>query len=359
MSALREVADLIYGCPFSSSGFRDGIDPEGMPLVRIRDVVPGFSNTSFVGPYDQTFLVDNGDLLIGMDGEFNIAMWRGGRALLNQRVCKVVARPGKVDPRYLYWALPKHLKAIEARTPFVTVKHLSAKALAAVELELPPFAEQRRIADILDKADAIRRKRKEAITLTEELLRSAFLEMFGDPVTNPKGWRRDAIGNLLTLKSGDFLSAKQMDSSGPFAVYGGNGINGRHSGYMFEETMLTIGRVGVYCGAVHRTEPKSWITDNALYVAKFSEELTATYLEYALRVANLNQYASQSAQPLISGGRLAPVELMVPSKPAQIRFASFVGTQSAVRESAGRGGAAAEDLFNSLVARAFSGWLGA
>jgi type I restriction enzyme S subunit len=59
------------------------------------------------------------------------------------------------------------------------------------------LAEQRRIADILDKADAIHRKRKETIALTEELLRSAFLEMFGDPVTNPRGWPVEPLGKYL------------------------------------------------------------------------------------------------------------------------------------------------------------------
>ncbi|MHA1809403.1 MAG: restriction endonuclease subunit S [Candidatus Heimdallarchaeaceae archaeon] len=65
-----------------------------------------------------------------------------------------------------------------------------------VMVPLPPLPEQKRIAAILDKADAIRKKRKKAIELTETFLRSAFLEMFGDPVTNPKGWKRVRCGDL-------------------------------------------------------------------------------------------------------------------------------------------------------------------
>ncbi|MCF6251089.1 MAG: restriction endonuclease subunit S [Methylococcaceae bacterium] len=62
---------------------------------------------------------------------------------------------------------------------------------------LPPLEEQKRIAEILDKADALRRKRQQAIDLTDQLLRSVFLDMFGDPVTNPKGWPIGKIGDLL------------------------------------------------------------------------------------------------------------------------------------------------------------------
>ena len=83
------------------------------------------------------------------------------------------------------------------------------------EIPLPPIDEQRRIAAILDKADAVRRKRKEAIALTEDLLRSAFLEMFGDPVTNPKGWKvQDLDSHLSFVTSGSRGWAKYYAESG-------------------------------------------------------------------------------------------------------------------------------------------------
>jgi type I restriction enzyme, S subunit len=269
--------------------------------------------------------------------------------------------PGpNVDRDYLFHYLrhPKTVEQAVLRCAGANLPRLSPRDLANFEVPVPPLPDQRRIADILDKADAIRRKRKDAIALTEELLRSAFLDMFGDPVTNPKGWPRETLGNLLSLKSGNFLPAKQMESTGLFAVYGGNGINGRHSSYMFEEPVITIGRVGVYCGVVHRTKPRSWVTDNALYVATFSKALDITYLEYALRIANLNQYASQAAQPLISGGRLYPIQILVPPSEFQLRFARLMEAQVAAREAMRRAGEESERLFGSLVERAFSGELG-
>ncbi len=71
-----------------------------------------------------------------------------------------------------------------------------------IEIPLPPLEEQKRIATILDKADAIRRKRQQAIQLTDEFLRAVFLDMFGDPVTNPKGWEISHLGNLVKVVSG-------------------------------------------------------------------------------------------------------------------------------------------------------------
>lgn len=101
----------------------------------------------------------------------------------------------KLLPNYLLWFLCSSSKHLESQSTGATVKGIKIEALQNLQIPLPQLEEQLRIATILDKADSIRRKRQEAIRLTEELLRSQFLEMFGDPVTNPKGWK------VVNLKS--------------------------------------------------------------------------------------------------------------------------------------------------------------
>ncbi len=115
----------------------------------------------------------------------------------NQGFKSFVPRPNEVDPSFLYYWLREHRTYLEGLGNGATFKEVSKAVISRVEINLPLIAEQRRIADILDKADAIRRKRKEAIALTEELLRSAFLEIFGDPVTNPKRWPVEPLGKYL------------------------------------------------------------------------------------------------------------------------------------------------------------------
>lgn len=120
--------------------------------------------------------------------------------------CSVRIRtdPKKANPRYLSWALesPRVRRQYDEYRFGSGVPRLNVGHVRALKIPLPPLPEQRRIADILDKADAIRRKRKEAIALTEQLLRSAFLDMFGDPVTNPKGWEVKPLGDLAEAASG-------------------------------------------------------------------------------------------------------------------------------------------------------------
>lgn len=203
-----------------------------------------------------------------------------------------------------------------------TRQRISRTNLEQIRIPLPPLPEQRRIATILDQANSLRDKRREALAQLNSLTQSIFIEMFGDPATNPKQLPTMPLGQVIKLKSGDFLPASEMATGGSFPVFGGNGINGYHDSYLFDEPKIVIGRVGVYCGCVHVSPANSWITDNALYVSEHDPRLNFAYLSFALKQAKLNQYASQSAQPLISGGRISPVKIIIPAMKDQDRFVS-------------------------------------
>src|SRR5690606_24726094 len=133
------------------------------------------------------------------------------------------------------------------------------------------------------------------------------LEMFGDPARNDKGWKPTTIGQIIKVASGNGLVAKDMNTEGSHKVYGGNGVNGTHTEYMFDSPTLIIGRVGYYCGSVHITEPKSWVTDNALYVKEFLKKTDLVFIKHLLATHDLNKAAGRAAQPLISGSRIYPI----------------------------------------------------
>lgn len=145
---LAQVADILNGAPFDSAQFNNS---EGTPLARIRDVLTGYTNTYYAGPYEETYIIRQGDLLVGMDGDFNSGFWGVRPALLNQRVCKITPSEKYYDKRLLSLALPGYLAAINANTPSVTVKHLSSKTIGEIELPLPPRAEQTRIVAKLEE----------------------------------------------------------------------------------------------------------------------------------------------------------------------------------------------------------------
>lgn len=194
---LGKHIDILSGCAFPSSGFNRN---NGVPLIRIRDILSGKTETYYEGSYDLKYLIKKGDLLVGMDGDFNREYWKGTDALLNQRVCKITPNPETLDKNFLYHFLQKELDKIHATTDVMTVKHLSVKKIQDIKIRLPSLKEQKRIAAILDKADAIRQKREQAIKLADDFLRAKFLEMFGTPANNihrfPKGTIRDLVDSV-------------------------------------------------------------------------------------------------------------------------------------------------------------------
>lgn len=153
--ALIEIAGVLNGAPFDSSLFSSS---EGMPLARIRDVLTGDTSTYYTGEFEDIYLVVQGDLLVGMDGDFNTGIWGARPALLNQRVCKITPSIKHYDKKLLAFALPAYLAAINANTSSVTVKHLSSKTIGEISLPLPPRAEQSRIVakleELLSELDA-------------------------------------------------------------------------------------------------------------------------------------------------------------------------------------------------------------
>ncbi len=145
---LGDIGEVLNGFAFKAELFtREG----GMPLIRIRDVGCAASETFYSGDYDERYVVTAGDLLVGMDGDFNCARWHGPRSLLNQRVCKITVDESLYLPRFLDYVLPGYLKAINDATSSVTVKHLSSRTIQDIPLPLPPMDEQREIVAEIEK----------------------------------------------------------------------------------------------------------------------------------------------------------------------------------------------------------------
>lgn len=202
---LTDMCTIQYGYAFDSKEFTDNSNfPQ---LVRIRDVKRGYSETFFRGKYSLEYIIHTGDLLIGMDGEFNIARWRSGDALLNQRVCKVTVKED-VDEEYLRFSLSRALKQIENRTSFVTVKHLSTKELNSLELECPNIQKQKEISDRLVKIEEIISLRQQQLAKLDELVKARFVEMFGDE-SNPFRWPIVDVKDIAYVQVGVVIKPAQ------------------------------------------------------------------------------------------------------------------------------------------------------
>jgi len=200
---LERSISVLSGFPFSSAQFTTS---PGTPLIRIRDLLNHFTETNFIGVFDPVYLVRPGDILIGMDGDFSVVHWKGPKALLNQRVCKVITTDSEIDSSFLYWWLQPHVESIHKRTPQTTVRHLSVGDIYRVPR--PPFPRnvQAYVATVLDTVD-------EAITKTEAVIaklkqvRAGLLHdlltrgldehgQLRDPIAHPEQFKDSPLGRI-------------------------------------------------------------------------------------------------------------------------------------------------------------------
>jgi type I restriction enzyme S subunit len=140
----------------------------------------------------------------------------------NQGFKSFVLNTNLVYPKFLYHWLRCNRQFLESLGNGATFKEVSKAVVARIEVPLPPLPEQQRIADILDKAHALRATRRAALAQLDGLIQSVFVDMFGDPATNPKGWPMRAIADLL--ESASYGTSEKSEATGEFAVLRMNNI---------------------------------------------------------------------------------------------------------------------------------------
>lgn len=169
---------IVPGYPFNSTLFNT--DGEGLPLIRIRDLLQSKIETFFNGDFQVEFLIKDGDILIGMDGDFHIVRWKNKRkALLNQRIMKVAQKKGGlIDISYFYFFLFPFLKDVWDKTTATTVKHLSTYDVSNALIDFPGLTEQRKIAQILTTCDTVIEKTQAAIAKHKAIKQGMLHDLF-------------------------------------------------------------------------------------------------------------------------------------------------------------------------------------
>ena len=236
--------------------------------------------------------------------------------------------------------------------------------VAKIEIPLQPLPEQKRIADILDKADAIRRKRREAASMADDVTPALFREMFGDPVSNEKDWPLRPFGELAANQDGRRKPVKASDRAqvqGEYPYYGASGIIDYVDSYLFDETSLLIAEDGA--NLLARSTPVAFIASGKYWVNNHAHVVTENgaarlrYLSTHLNLRSIRDFVTGSAQPKLNQANLNKIPIPYPPLSLQDEFDRRLDAVALIRAKQTDADTDADAVFNSLVQKAFSGGL--
>ena len=329
-----------------------------------------------------TFMLPEGSVLLTSRAPIGNLAVTGKPMCTNQGFKSLVPNPD-VDCTYLYYCMLANIEKLQALGNGATFKEVSKKVVEDFEIPLPPLDEQKRIAAILDKADAIRQKRQQAIALADDFLRSVFLDMFGDPITNPKKWDMQPIGKLLQIKHGfafksEFFTSKGeyiLMTPGNFFERGGyrnrqekqNYYNGNiPDGYILNAGNLLVAMTeqatGLLGSCLVVPDAGKFLHNQRLGLLKFNQDaLTPEYLYYLFNNESVRQAIQVSATGTkvrhTSPNKIEEIMSIVPDIKTQVRFSEIVQFIAKVKNNLEPSESESKILFNSLSQKAFSGQL--
>jgi type I restriction enzyme S subunit len=260
--------------------------------------------------------------------------------------------------QFLFYVLNSSLFSFQAGLyQTSTIFQLTTSTLNAMVVPLPPPDEQRAIAGFLDRQtmrldnlvgkkrqliEKLKEKRTALISRTvtgglpPEAARAADLNRH--PKLKPSGiewlgeipehWDVVKLGHLARLRSGENITSEELEDTGDFPVFGGNGIRGHSSRFTHDGTFVLIGRQGALCGNINYASGRFWASEHAVVVIPLRPLVTA-WLGELLRAMNLNQYSVSAAQPGLAVDTVSALRIPVPPEPEQCAIADYLDRETA------------------------------
>ena len=199
MAKLGDIATYINGYAFKPSDW----STEGLPIIRIQDLTgSSYKTNKYNGDYDKKYEVNNGDILISWSASLGVFVWKNDKAVLNQHIFKVIFNKKVVDKDFFVYQVENILRKAQNSVHGATMKHLTKPVFDSLDFYLPLIEEQKRIAKQLKLINLLIDHRNDQIKKLDLLVKSRFIEMFGDPITNDKELPVEPLGKHIELLGG-------------------------------------------------------------------------------------------------------------------------------------------------------------
>ena len=352
MSRVRFQANLVNGNPFRSEDFRFERGDDLIPLVRIRDIKSTNFET-FIDKKDvpNEFLIRDGDLVIGMDGDFNSVIWDRGPAALNQRMC-LLRSSDEQTTRFISYAVPHQLKMVNELSYATTVKHLSSQQV--LDLWLPDISrrQQHAIADYLDRETA----EIDAMTADLDKMEALLTERRSAVLTSTISrlsvkWPMPKLGTLVQMVSGSGFPHRLQGQEGkelPFYKVGSLSMTGSDGTIVDDRNSISredaatlrarvipggsvlLAKIGaaLLLGRFVRNAKPCCIDNNMLALIP-SPKVDAKFLEHALSMVDINVLERSGPVPTLDLGGLRQHRVPLPPLEEQHRIVDVIDRETA------------------------------
>ena len=230
----------------------------------------------------------------------------------------------KWDKKFLCKVILARNNVLLSQARGATIKGIKIDTLAKLEIPEIPLNEQRRIAAVLDKVSGLIAKRREQLDKLDELVKARFVEMFGYPIKNEKGFPTITGQDFFKLSNGKFVPEnKRFDNGVP--AYGGNGISWYTDEILYHNDTIVVGRVGFQSGNVHLAKGPLWITDNAMYISDYdSDKYDLRFLYALMEHINFTRFQDAGDLKKITQKPFMSMEYITPTLKQQQEYVVFV-----------------------------------
>lgn len=338
----------------------------GIPVLRTTN----FTNTGNINYTNVTTRIINdekakkkylryGDILIEKSGGSptqpvgRVVFFEGenNKYLFNNFTSRLRLNDETECPKYIFYALYNGYKIgktqrFQNKTTGIINLQLE-RFIRETEIPLPPLEVQQKIADTLDTVSDLLKMRKEQLAELDHLIQSVFYDMFGDPITNEKGWGVVSFQNVLVLQRGFDLPTHQRNLNGHIDVYGSNGVLGKHDIYKITGGGVITGRSGTI-GKVHYTLKNYWPLNTTL----FSKDLKGNniiFLAYLLKNFKIERFSTGTGVPTLNRNIIHSENIYDIPLPLQQKFANIVTQVEAQKVDVQKAIDETQILFDALM----------
>jgi len=367
---LVEIADITMGqSPPGETYNTEGI---GLPLFQGKAEFGEEHPTAVKWCSAPRRTAEPGDILLSVRAPVGPTNVAAQKCCIGRGLAAIRARDNKAMTRYLLYFFRKFEKEISERGVGSTFAAINKTDIEDLELPLPPLSEQERIVKILDAADELRKLRQQADRRTADLIPAIFHDMFGDPATNPKGWLVTSLGSVCALVNGRAFKPSDWEKEGlpiiriqnlndpdkPFNYYSGD-LPDKFRVRSGDILLSWSGTPGTSFGCFRWQGPEGWLNQH-IFKVHLDDQLEGDFFIEHVN-GKLSELISKAHGGVglqhVTKGMLESTVLMVPPIALQREFAARVAQVRQMEEQQAESGRCMDDLFQSLLHRAFEGEL--